>query len=397
MSPQERFPIGASVTAEALARDPYSIHRRMRESEPISWVPALRMYYVVRYDLVDKILKQPHIFTVGTEQSTLFDTFGIHMLTSEGPLHARYRSAFIPAFLPPALRDGVDAQIRLHAAELIAGFVEAGEIELRTAFAARLPILTMLSFFGLPLKYERKLRLWYDSFEQALANFKWDAAVRAAAKANVQLLCAIIRERIQYFRRSPRAGALLSALANTSGEGFLSDEEITRNALIVLFGGISTVEALILNAVYALSSDREILERVRDDPMLLRVVVEETVRWAGPVQSATRHVTRDTEFEGIALMKGDTVNCMLAAANRDPQIFVEPDRFNIDRPDLRKHFGFAAGAHSCLGANLAKLEARIALDELLKRLPRCRVEDLASAAPYGSEFRQPQRMTLVWD
>lgn len=397
MSQQERFPIGASVTAEALDRDPYPIYRRMRESEPISWVPALGMYYVVRYDLVERILRRPEIFTVGTEQSTLFDTFGTHMLTSEDPLHAHYKSAFIPAFLPPALRDGVAAQIRSHAADLIAGFVEAGETELRAAFAARLPILTMLSFFGLSVEHERDLRLWYDSFERALANFRWDAAVRAAAKQNARLLCALIRERIQYFRRAPRSGALLSVLANTQGEGLLSDEEITRNTLIVLFGGISTVEALILNAVYALSSHREIFERVRADPTLLRAVVDETVRWAGPVQSATRHVARDTEFEGIGLMKGDTVNCMLAAANRDPQVFVEPDRFDIDRSALRRHLGFAVGTHSCLGANLAKLEGRIALDELLMRLPGCRVEDLAGAVPCGSEFRQPKTMQLVWN
>jgi cytochrome P450 len=394
---ESSFPVGASVTAEALALDPYPIYRRMREAEPISWVPALGMYYVVAYDLVDRILKRPELFNVGTDQSTLYDTFGLHMLTVEDPLHARYKSALLPAFLPPSLRDGLDVLIRSHAVGLISGFAAARQVELRAAFAARLPILTMLSFFGLPLEQERNLRFWYDSFEKALANFDWDASVRAAAKDNVDQFSTLIREHIRYFRSKPRSAALLSTLVHAPKEERLDDEEIVRNALIVLFGGISTVEALILNAVYALSSNPETLTRVRSDTKLLRAVVDETVRWAGPVQSATRHVARETELEGVALRKGDTVNCMLAAANRDPQVFVDPDRFDIDRPALRKHLGFAIGPHHCLGSNLAKLEGRIALEELLIRLPNWRVEDLTIAKPYGSEFRQPKLLTLVWD
>lgn len=397
MNQASTFPIGAAVTAEALARDPYPIYRRMRESEPISWVPALRMYYVVRYDLVARILEQPELFVVGTDQSTLFDTFGVHMLTVEDPVHSRYKSAFSAAFTPAALRDGIETQIRAQAGNLIAGFAAAGETDLRPAFAARLPILTVLAFFGLSLEHEADFRLWYDSFERALANFAWESSVRVAAKENVERLCGLIRDRIEHFRRVPAPAALISALVHAASDKRLDDEEIVRNSLIVMFGGISTVEALILNAVYALSSHPETLERVRRDQALLRAVVDETVRWAGPVQSATRHVARDTEFEGVSLRAGDTVNCLLAAANRDPSVFVEPDRFDIDRPALRKHLGFAMGAHHCLGANLAKLEGRIALEELLKRLPRCRVADLTAAVPYGNEFRQPQRLPLVWD
>jgi cytochrome P450 len=305
---QACFPIGASVTAAALARDPYPIYRRMRQSEPISWVSALRMYYVVRHDLVERILEQPELFVVGTDQSTLFDTFGVHMLTVEDPLHSRYKSAFSHAFMPPALRDGIAAQIRSHAENLIAGFIDAGETDLRTAFAARLPILTMLSFFGLSLEHEPDFRVWYDSFERALANFDWESSIQVAAKENVQRLCILIRDRIEYFRRIPAPGTLISALIHAATEGRLDDEEIVRNSLIVMFGGISTVEALILNAVYALSTHPDTFERVRRDPTLLRAVIDETVRWAGPVQSATRHVARDTELEGVTLRAGDTVN-----------------------------------------------------------------------------------------
>ena len=391
------FPIGSAVTAAELAHDPYDIYRRLRESEPISWVRELNMYYVVRYDLVDRILKDPKRFTVGTERSTLFDTFGTHLLTVEDPLHARYRSSFAPTFLPGILRDTLEAQIRSHTTGLIAEFTGAGEVELRSAFAARLPILTMLSLLGLPLEHEPSLRRWYDSFERALANFQWDAEIRTAARDNVERFRRLIRERVEHFRRHPEPQSLLSTLAHAPPEARLDEEAIERNALIILFGGISTVEALILNALYALSMNPGSLARVRADPSILRAVLDETIRWAGPVQSATRHVAHDTQVAGIPLYAGETVNCMIAAANRDPKIFADPDRFDIDRPGLRKHLGFAIGPHHCLGSSLAKLEGRIALEELLSRLPGCRIADTAAAKPHGSEFRQPQELNLVWD
>jgi cytochrome P450 len=391
------FPIGSAVTAAALAHDPYEIYRRMRESEPISWVGDLNMYYVVRYDLVYRILKDPERFTVGTERSTLFDTFGAHLLTVEDPLHARYKSSFAPTFLPGTLRETLEARIRAHTTGLIAEFSGAGRVELRSAFAGRLPILTMLSLLGLPLEHEQSLRGWYDSFERALANFQWDAAIRTAARDNVERFRRLIRDRVEHFRQHPDPQSLLSTLAHAPREARLDEEAIERNALIILFGGISTVEALILNALYALSVNPDSLVRVRAEPSILRAVLDETVRWAGPVQSATRHVAHDTEVGGITLRAGETVNCMIAAANRDPEVFADPDRFDIDRPGLRKHLGFAIGPHHCIGSNLAKLEGRIALEELFSRLPGCHVADPTAATPHGSEFRQPQKLNLVWD
>jgi cytochrome P450 len=391
------FPIGSTVTAAALARDPYDIYRRLREREPISWLPELNMYYVVRYDLVDRILKDPERFTVGTEHSTLFDTFGTHMLTVEGLLHTRYRSSFAPTFLPGTVRAALEAQIRSHTTGLIAQFAAAGEVELRSAFAARLPILTMLSLLGLPLEHEPSLRTWYDSFERALANFQWDAAIRTAARDNVERFRQLIRERMEHFRRHPDRQSLLSALVHSPLQTRLDEESIERNALIVLFGGISTVEALILNALFALCMNAGLVARVRAEPSTLRAALDETVRWAGPVQSATRHVAHDTEIAGVALRAGETVNCMIAAANRDPEVFADPDRFDIDRPGLRNHLGFAIGPHHCIGSNLAKLEGRIALEELLSRLPGCRITDMAAAKPHGSEFRQPRELNLAWN
>jgi cytochrome P450 len=387
--------IGASVTPEALAFDPYPIYARMRDEEPICWIPSLKMYYVVRYDHVHAMLTEPARFAVGTEHSTLFDTFGSHMLTVDSADHERYRKEFAPSMAPGALRNAIEKEITGHVDALIDEFPACGRVELRSAFAARLPILTMLSLFGIPLSYEATVREWYDSFEAALANFHWDDAVRRAAHRNVEAFRGMIREASEKYRREPEPMALLSRLVHSQSS--LDDAEIEQNSLIIFFGGISTVEALILNAVYALCTHPPAMQLLRANGSVISAVLDETIRWSGPVQSATRHVVADTSFAGVEFRRGDIVNCMIAAANRDPLKFTNPERFDIARPGLRHHLGFASGLHHCLGSHLAKLEARIAIEHLQNRLPSWRADVDASGTPYGSEFRKPRRLDLIWN
>jgi cytochrome P450 len=391
------YPIGASVVPEDLARDPYPVYARMQALEPISWVAGLNMYYVVRYDHVHAILTDPLRFAVGTEHSTLFDTFGAHMLTVDDERHERYRAAFQPSLAPSALRLEVEQRILENVDCLIDGFETRNQVELRRAFASRLPIMTMLSLFGVPLEREAAVRGWYDSFEAALANFQWKSEVRQSARRNVAAFRSMIQESVDRYRHTPNPAVLLGKLASASPEARLEDEAIQRNALIVFFGGISTVEALILNAIHALGTHPEALDQLRTNRGAIPAILDETIRWSGPVQSATRHVLRDTVFAGIELHAGETVNCMIAAANRDPAKFADPERFDIARHGLRQHLGFAVGPHHCVGSHLAKLEARIALDRLCTRLPGWRVDWERSTEPYGGEFRKPQQLSLMWD
>ena len=387
--------IGASVTPGALALDPYPIYARMQAEEPISWVPSLNMYYVVRYDHVQAMLTEPARFAVGTEHSTLFDTFGSHMLTVDSSHHERYRREFAPSLGPNAVRSSLESAIAGHVDALIDEFQGRGRVDLRSAFAARIPILTMLSLFGIPLAYEAAVRGWYDSFEAALANFQWDDEVRRTARRNVAAFREMIRDTSEQYRVTRNSAALLSRLIHS--ESKLNDAELEQNSLIIFFGGISTVEALILNAVYALCTHPQAMQSLRANGSAISAVLDETIRWSGPVQSATRHVVADTSFAGVQLRQGDIVNCMIAAANRDPAKFPDPERFDIARAGLRQHLGFAAGLHHCLGSHLAKLEARIAVERLLNRLPTWRIDMDGAGAPYGNEFRKPRRLELIWN
>lgn len=139
------------------------------------------------------------------------------------------------------------------------------------------------------------------------------------------------------------------------------------------------------------------MARVQRDPAMLPQAIEETMRWLSPVQSATRHVTEAFEWQGIEFSADEAVNCMLGAANRDPSVFSNPDRFDIDRENSRRHLGFATGAHACLGSHLAKTEVRIGLATVLSTLQNVSVDRTHSESPRGYEFRQPRKLTLSWD
>src|ERR1700722_1150618 len=390
-----RFPVGAAVELAELERDPYPVFARLREREPVSWLPALNMWYVTRYEHVRAIILDTERFTTVSEHSLLLDTFGTHLLTTEGALHDRYRRAVQPHFSAGFVRDHFEDPIRIAAAELIESFRSAGRVELRAAFARRLPIQAMLIACGLPATSELRIRQWYDSFEAALANFTLDRTVRLRAQRDVAALHELLQS-VMPPAAGPVDASLLASLINMPTGERLGDDEIKRNLSIILFGGISTVEALILNTLWALFEHPAVLSRLRADATLLPEVLDEAIRWLSPVQSATRHVVKDCEIAGVRLKAGATVNCMLGAANRDPRIFPHPDNFDIERTNLRRHLGFATGPHSCVGFYLAKSEARIALEELLTLLPQFTLVGSESGPLRGYEFRQPAALTIAW-
>jgi cytochrome P450 len=387
------FPIGASLSSKALARDPYPWYAQLRSREPVSWIKELGMWYVTRYEDVRTVLMDERRFTTACAKSLIFDTFGAQMLTSEGAEHERYRRPVQPYFSAAFIRKSFEAAIESSARALVEDFAADEVIELRSAFAARLPVQTILRVFGMAPEAETHFRKWYDSFEAALANFTGAEEVRRAARVNVQECHEYLASTMRECAAKGERDSLLGALVNAPDATRLGDEEIRRNMLIIFFGGISTVEAVILNSLWALFNHPAILHRVMGDLTLAGKVVEEAMRWRSPVQSATRHVTETTTLHGdIELAVGDTVNCMLGAANRDDRLFPDPDRFDIDRTNVQRHLGFATGTHSCLGFNLAKAEARIALQVLFSELGGLEMVVQDSPPPEGYEFHQPRAM-----
>jgi cytochrome P450 len=397
-APENTVQSGTSFTAPVplaeLSRDPYPIYAALRSRQPVAWVPELDSWVVTRYQDVRAVLLDSATFVTGTPRSLIYETFGEQMLTVEGDLHRRYRdSQTQAAFMPKGVRDAFEGAIAGHVMELLDGFVGQGAADIRKVLAARLPVLVMLDVFGLPHADEARFRRWYDSFEASLANHARDPAIFAAAASNVREFHEYFQRRIDERRRAPGSSFLDGLLARPE-PARLSDDALRRNALIIFFGGISTVEALILNTLWALLTHPRELARVVADRALLDRALEETMRWVSPVQSAMRHPLRDCAIAGVSIPAGATVNCMLGSANRDETVFAEPDAFSLDRVNIHQHLGFATGPHACLGRNLAKAEARAAIGALLDRVTN--LEFVERTEPVGHEFRQPRTLTLRW-
>jgi cytochrome P450 len=174
---------------------------------------------------------------------------------------------------------------------------------------------------------------------------------------------------------------------------------VVSNAAVLLFGGIETTEGMIATALMHLLQHPDALARVRANRALLSIAVEESLRLEPAAATVDRYATADVVFGGASIARGDLVTISIAGANRDPDVFTDPDMFSLDRgEEVRRHIAFAAGAHVCLGMHLARLEAHTAVARALERLPGLRL-DPARPAPtaHGLVFRKPPALHAVWD
>src|SRR5580698_7281383 len=235
-----RFPIGHEITLAELDHNPYPAFARLREREPISWIPAVNMWYIVGYEDVRTALLDTTRLTTASAQSTIFDTFGAHVLTSEGTTHDRYRQALRHPFTPTFIRAHLEPAIVAAATALIDQLQKHGLADLRSEFARRLPLQVILLICGLPADAEPHMRRWYDSFEAALANFSGVESIRMAAQRSVAEFHTLLDTAIDSVTHAD--GSLLARLVNAPANERLADDEIKRNLAIVFFGGISTVE-----------------------------------------------------------------------------------------------------------------------------------------------------------
>ena len=186
-----------------------------------------------------------------------------------------------------------------------------------------------------------------------------------------------------------------SLLAEVTGP--LTEEEAISNAAVLMFGGIETTEGMIANAVAHLLSSPAQLALVLADLSLVPAAVEESLRLEPAAAVVDRYATRDTHLGGAAIRAGDQVTVSIAGANRDPAVFADPDVFDVRRVGAGRHLAFAHGPHFCLGAHLARLEAQVAVETLLARLPSLRLDPRYPSAPRGLVFRKPPALRVRWD
>jgi cytochrome P450 len=390
-----------------LSADPYPILADLREHEPVSWVPETEMWFVTRYDDVRAVLADFETYTVDTEHSIIRDMFGRHMMTLDGPEQVRHKKQCMPMFRPRDLAASVGSSVDERVTRLVDEFAGGGggpgkeELggggsgsrgDLRSQLARPLAVETVAQILGLPLEQGPHIARWYDRFAEALANFARDPDVRAKGHEASTEFAVLVRA-VLASTSDGAPDSLLKRLARMDDR--LSDDEIVSNALIIMFGGIETTEAQLCNTVWSLLSHPDALAEVRADHTLLDAAIEESLRWQPSVQSCTRHVTSDVQLRGVDIGEGEVVQCMLGAANRDPERFRDPDRFDIHRENARDHLAFGAARHFCLGAPLARVEIRTAIVALLDRFPGLALDEERPAVMAGYEFRKPPEMWLT--
>jgi len=388
--------IGDTITLEDLETDPYPIYARLRDDEPVSWVPAVQLWLVTRADDVRTVDLSSQRFTGATSPSTLNRTMGVNMLGSEGPDQQRIRRITEAPFRPRDVEERMRGMIPTLANELIDGFADRGEVDLFTAFCDPMSVRSLRFLLGLDEVAWEDLLAWNQGMMPGLANFEGDPAKQAPADAASAELGAAIERVLDRLADEPDGSVLSWMLhADEAGER-MTREEIVANTKLMLSGGLQEPRDLIALAVWALGSEPEQLDEVRRDRSLVKNAVEETLRWAGPVGTSTRQTTTATALAGTDLPEGALVGAVLASANRDPRRFTDPDRFDVHRKE-GAHLAFAAGTHFCLGAWFGRHLARVSLDTLLDRLPNLRLDRERPVELRGWEFRAPRSTFVRWD
>jgi cytochrome P450 len=357
-------------------------------------VPALGAWLVTGYDLALEVLRDSRTFTVDDPRFSTAKVVGPSMLSLDGAPHGRHRAPFTRPFRSDEIGARLDSFTRAEAGRLVSAIAPHGEAELRRAVAGPLAVAVMAEALGLGRTDPAQILAWYDGIvaavqaEAAAQGGPADPVATVAAQGSAAFaeLAASLRQVI--------AASQTSLLADVTGS--LTEDEAISNAAVLLFGGIETTEGMIANVMLHLLSSPAELELVRADRGLIPAAVEESLRLEPAAAVVDRYATRDAQLSGSRITAGDQVTVSIAGANRDPRVFDDSDTFQVRRPNAARHLAFAYGPHFCLGAHLARLEARIAVATLLDLLPRLRLDERYPAAPRGLVFRKPTDLRACW-
>jgi len=379
--------------------NPYPYYAYLRRHAPVYQVPGVGFWAVSRYEDVLSILKNPQVFvSSGFAEAFVgdlnpFSPEAPSMITTDPPYHTRLRKLVNRAFTPRRVMS-LETRLRMLVRELMEPIVERGECDLIGDLAIPLPVRAIAELLGVRPEDYRDFRHWMDDMVKTLNLAAVTQEDRTQIRQSIDDLRAYFQAAIEECRRHP-GDNLLSDLVRAEEEAQqLTSEEILSLALLVLAGGAETTTNLIGNAMLALFAHPEQMAKVRATPALIPPLLEEALRYDAPVQWIPRRVTQDVELSGTMIPAGALLLPLFGSANRDERKFPEPDRFDITRnTDGLLAFGY--GIHFCLGAQLARLEARIAFETLLERFPHLARTEAPFTRIDNPSFRGPKALPLM--
>jgi cytochrome P450 len=372
----------------AFLADPYPTYRRLRTEDPVHHSP-LDFWVLTRYEDVVAALRDPRFikeplaaFVAARFGVAVPPGVGLSMLDRDPPDHTRLRSLVSKAFTPRVV-EGLRPRIQAIVDSLITRAETVGSMELIEEFAYPLPVNVICEMLGVPVEDHERFKGWSLDIARGLDSslLPPESEVPRRSGAARHAMGDYFRGLVAERRASPR-GDLLSALiaAEEAGDK-LSEDELLATCILLLIAGHETTVNLIGNGTLALLRHPGELRRLRESPGLIASAVEELLRYDGPVQRTARIPSTDVTIGGRTIGKGEMVMPFIGAADRDPAQFPDPDRLDLARADNR-HIAFGWGMHFCLGAPLARVEGQIAIDALVRRLPKL---ELVTDEP---EYRQ---------
>ncbi|GED89372.1 cytochrome P450 [Streptomyces sp. 6-11-2] len=399
------------ITDYANRANPYPLYEELRKT-PVLHEEEDGPYVVSSYYDILGLLHDPRVSSdatnltaAGADELSGPEATGLppSFIRLDPPEHDRLRRIANSSFGPPHRPDRIDSmsgELSGIITELVDGFGDARQIDVVDQFAYPFPVTVICRLLGVPREDEPRFRAWVDPIVAALdpetRQRTDDDFQRAAQEARMQLgmyLAGLVEQRT----KEPRDDLLSDLAASHGADGTMSMMEVLSTAVLLLIAGHETTVNLITNGMLTLLRHPEYLHRLREDPGLSVRIVEELLRYEPPVQLVPqRTCVADIDLRGVTIPKGSRIWLMLAAGNRDPERFRDPDRFDPDREDI-EHLGFGSGIHICFGAPLARREAQLALAELTRRLDNPRlVED---PPPYrkNAVLRGPRHLNIAID
>ena len=365
--------------------NPYPFYAQLRSQDPVHWDEELGFWVLTRYADIASVYHDPRFSRAqglrrGFERlpeseqivaEPVYRSFSKTIFYSDPPYHTRLRGLVNSAFTPTAVE-----QMRPYVERTVDNLLDTvqakGQMDVIHDFAYPLPILVIAQMLGLPAEERIRFKKWSDDLFAILGSVPHAPERMEQAAHSLTELTSYVTQLSEARRKQPGED-LLTALVEATQEGqHLSQEELVANMIILLSAGHETTSNLIGNGLLALLQHPDQMQKLRDEPDLIASAVEEMVRYDNPVQISYRSAAEDIEISGKCIHKGELVNSILAAGNRDPEHYSEPDRFDITR-DEGKHLGLGLGIHFCLGAPLLRLEAQVAFTSILHRFLELRL------------------------
>ncbi len=359
--------------------------RWIRENDPVFWSEKTDSFIITKFEDVVHVSKHNDIFCSGEGVLPGRISTKIGMIDEDEPRHGEMRGLINRGFTPRMVKKWEEV-FKAITDEALDAVADKGECDFVEDIAVPLPLILIAEMIGIRKEDRERFHQWSDAMIGAQGNLDKPEVVAASGKAAVEyityvtqviesrrqepkddLISILVRARDEGVLRQLEPGAVDAIIEESSGEREMSNDELIKMCILLMVAGNETTRNGLSGGMQLLIENPEVRQRLVDDPSLIPAAVEEMLRLTTPVLSFQRTVTRDTELRGVPIKAGQRVLMIYGSANRDADQFPNPEAFDIDRG--AQHVAFGIGNHFCLGANLARMELRVAFEELLRRFP----------------------------